>query len=296
MPEPSIKAAVLGSPIAHSKSPLLHVAGYAALGLHEWTYDRAKLTGEDFVPWLLERGTGYRGLSVTMPLKTHALEAAVWADDLARLTGAANTLVFEHPAVDASAFAWNTDIHGIVTALREAGTVSAPCVDVLGAGASCASALAALTAFDTHTVRIVARDEHRSRPKVELAERLGFAASFVPLERWGSADGAELVVSTLPVSASEQLTPSEELVAESALFDVVYAPWPSPLARRWFAAERRVVSGEAMLLHQAVEQLRLMTTFRSREEREAWGFPAVTWDSATVTRVTEALRRALVTA
>lgn len=291
-----IRAAVLGSPIAHSKSPLLHAAGYEALGVTGWDYTRVELDEEAFDGWLQSRGFGWRGVSVTMPLKGAALESASWTDELAELTGAANTLVFATPEPDAPCAAWNTDIHGIAEALREAGTVSAPQVDILGAGASCASAIAALTSFDAQKVRIIARSETRAAGRLELVERLGMQAEFVPLAEWGSACGSTLVMSTLPGTVGGSLHPCEEFVAESALFDVVYAPWPSPLATRWFAAERGVIGGEAMLLHQAVEQLRLMTSVRSDEEHTAWGLPNIDWDHATVVRVTAALRAALASA
>lgn len=87
------RAAVLGSPIAHSLSPILHNAGYAAVGLKEWSYTRFEVTADTLVPFLEECGPEYRGFSVTMPGKFAALEVAEERSDRAQLIGSANTLV-----------------------------------------------------------------------------------------------------------------------------------------------------------------------------------------------------------
>jgi shikimate dehydrogenase len=111
-----MRAAVLGSPVAHSLSPVLHSAAYAALGL-EWTYERVECD-EDALPGLLASlGPEWVGLSVTMPGKRVALSCATSATARAQAVGAANTLV---RAVDG----WHadcTDIDGVTGALRTAG-------------------------------------------------------------------------------------------------------------------------------------------------------------------------------
>lgn len=266
------RLAVLGSPIAHSKSPLLHAAAHEALGLVDRRYERVELREGELAGFLATRGEGWRGLSVTMPLKSEALAAVDEASELARLTGAVNTIVFETPEPGSRMLGDNTDVAGIVEGIRAAGLDAPERADLLGAGATAKSALAALRELGAREVRIVARSPERSAEALGLARLLGLEASFCSLDAWsaGGPGGAgeqplderaesavpELVLSTLPVDAARDLEPDERIVDGSALFDVVYIPWPSPLAERWLAAGRPVVPGSEMLLFQAVEQAR----------------------------------------
>lgn len=275
------RLAVLGSPIGHSKSPALHAAAHRALGLEDRSYERIEVPAGGLARFLAERGSGWRGLSVTMPLKGEALAAADEASELARRTGAANTLVFATPEPDARIVADNTDPHGIVAALEEAGVPAASTIEVLGAGATAHSALAAAARLGARHARVLARSAERAAPALRLARELGLGAEYAEFARWGEAAAPDLVLSTLPVAASEHLAPPADRVERSALFDVVYAPWPSPLAGRWAAGGRPVASGEAMLLHQAVEQARRFA-----------GLPEG-WDGPERERVVEAMRAAL---
>ncbi|MGI9002703.1 MAG: shikimate dehydrogenase [Pseudonocardia sp.] len=252
-----MRAAVLGSPVAHSLSPVLHTAAYAALGLDGWSYaahecDEAGLPG--FVAAL---GPEWAGLSLTMPLKRVALAVADEVSPLATATGAANTLVRTRGRWSAH----NTDVTGIVAALRRAGVGSGGRAVVLGAGGTAQAALAALRELGVDEVDVLVRSLARADALRAAADRLGTSPTLrdalaEPDRACAAIRGADVVVSTLPRGAADPLTgPGPGTV----LLDVVYAPWPTPFAAAAAAAGATVVSGLEMLLHQAVAQVELMT-------------------------------------
>ncbi|GGQ40540.1 shikimate 5-dehydrogenase [Actinomadura coerulea] len=248
------RAAVLGSPIAHSLSPVLHRAAYAAMGLDDWSYDAVEC-GEDGLAAVLEGlGPEWAGLSLTMPLKRVALGLVDTVSDLAVKVGGANTIVLR----DGRRHGDNTDVHGIETALAEAGLKAPATALVLGGGATAASALAALARLGTREAVLAARTPERAAGAAGVGERFGLAVRVVKLDEAPAHLPAELVVSTLPGRAADAFAAP---VAESgaAVFDVVYAPWPTALAVAVERAGGTVVGGFAMLLHQAVRQVALMT-------------------------------------
>ena len=245
------RAAVLGSPVAHSLSPVLHAAAYAALGLDGWTYERIECDEDGLTPLLAGLGAEWAGLSLTMPLKRVALELADAASELAVAVGAANTLVFGPPG----RYADNTDVPGMVDALREAGVTRVDSAVVLGAGGTAQAALAALAELGERTPTVVVRDPARAGALRETADRLGVD---VTVRRWDRAEllrDADVVVSTVPRGAADDLP----VPPGAVVFDVVYDPWPTPLAATALAAGCRIVSGLDLLLHQAGHQVRLMT-------------------------------------
>lgn len=248
------RAAVLGSPVAHSLSPVLHRAAYTALGL-DWRYDAIECDAPG-LPGLLGTLDGtWAGLSLTMPLKKAVLPLLDRTSPLCAAIGAANTVVFE----EGGRSGFNTDVHGIVAALAEAGVTAPGSTVVLGGGATAASALAALYELGRTEAAVVVRDPVRAADVQAAADRLGVTARIRMLGDLGKViRGADLVMSTLPAGAADAYAP---LIAESGavLFDVVYAPWPTPAARRVTEAGGVVVGGLSMLLHQAVRQVALMT-------------------------------------
>jgi shikimate dehydrogenase len=243
-----VRAAVLGRPVGHSLSPVLHTAAYGALGLDDWAYTAIEC-GEDELPRVLAGlGPDWAGLSLTMPLKRVALAVADDVDPLAAAVGAANTLVLSERRT-----AYNTDVAGIAAALREAGVAAPRSAVVLGAGGTAQAALAALVALGVRTPVVLVRDPARAGELRATADRLG-AEPAVRAGLPGPIPAADLVISTLPAGAADALVPPGTVV-----LDVVYAPWPTRFAAT--AAERgaTVVSGLAMLLHQAAAQVELMT-------------------------------------
>jgi shikimate dehydrogenase len=251
-----VRAAVLGSPVGHSLSPLLHRAAYAALGL-DWTYDAFEVTPEELPAFLDGLDPLWGGLSLTMPLKQVVLPLLDHRAPLVEETGCANTVVLR----DGRSFGHNTDVEGIVTALREAGVGQIARAAVIGAGATAASALAALHDLGAHEIRVLARSADRAKALEPVAAALGVhlrVGDLDPLEledRW-----PQVVVSTAPAGALDELAAQSNPDGDvPALLDVVYDPWPTPLAAVYAAAGGTVVPGTAMLLHQAAAQVTLMT-------------------------------------
>ncbi|GAA4918499.1 shikimate dehydrogenase [Streptomonospora salina] len=252
-----MRAAVLGSPVGHSLSPVLHTAAYAALGLAgEWFYGCFECAEDGLDGFVKGCGDGWAGLSVTMPLKHEALRLADEAEPVARDVGGANTLVFGSGRL----LAFNTDVHGIAAALHEAGVERVSAAAVLGGGATAASAVAALRDLgaDPGGVTVLARDPARAAGAVAAGERMGMRVATAPLAEIGAHLDTDVVVSTLPAGAGDAYA---EAVAGcgAAVFDVVYSPWPTALAAASQAAGRTVVGGFPMLLHQAARQVELMT-------------------------------------
>lgn len=249
---PTEHLAVLGSPIGHSKSPAIHFAAYRELGL-AWSYGREELRAEELADFLRAhlRG-GWRGFSLTMPLKEEAHRLAAILDPVAQESGVVNTLL----RLDSETQPWagfNTDVGGLAAAVREAGLDATRTV-VLGAGATAVSAALAAMGLGAERVTIAARRLEAARA---VAERFGTDAVTL-----GSADterlhrDATLVISTLPGSAGELVELPPELPS-IPLFDVAYDPWPSPLAERWRLAGGEAHSGIGMLVEQALLQVRI---------------------------------------
>jgi shikimate dehydrogenase len=256
---PGRKAAVLGSPIAHSLSPALHRAAYAALDLDGWTYEAIECD-ESGLPARLERcGPDWAGLSLTMPLKRTVLPLLDRIDPVAELTGGANTVVLR----DGARHGYNTDVHGLVTALTEAGLTEAGDggAVILGAGATACSAVAALADLGWRGVRVAVRDRSRAGELLGVAERLGVAASLRPYGEKNLGDGAELVLSTVPGTGADSYAERLGRLGRPPriVMDVVYHPWPTALACAAQAAGSIAVGGFEMLLHQAARQVELMT-------------------------------------
>jgi shikimate dehydrogenase len=254
------RAAVLGSPIKHSLSLVLHGAAYRALALHGWHYDMIECD-EAGLPGLISAlGPEWAGVSLTMPLKRVALTVADEVSPLARAVGAANTLVFPRAGPEAGRRAENTDVAGITGALREAGLARVERAVVLGAGGTAQAALAALREFGCHSPTVLVRNLARAGELRETAERLGMRPAISGGLLGQPLPSAELVISTLPAGAADPLS-STRWQPGAVVLDVVYAEWPTPLARSAQDAGCPVVSGLTVLLHQAVAQVELMTGY-----------------------------------
>jgi shikimate dehydrogenase len=252
------RAAVLGSPIAHSLSPALHGAAYAALGLTGWRYDLVECDEAGLPGFVDGLGPEWAGLSLTMPLKRAVLAVADDVSPLATAVGAANTLLLGHGSGRAGRRVENTDVAGLVEALREAGVRRVEQAAVLGAGGTAQGALAALREFGERSPRVLVRDAARTGELRAAADRLGVH----PVISGGLLEAplpeADVVISTLPSGAAGTVR-AGRWTPGTVVLDVVYAPWPTPFAAAAAAGGCRVVSGLAVLLHQAVAQVELMT-------------------------------------
>ena len=245
------RCAVLGSPITHSLSPALHRAAYAELGLTDWSYDRYEVDEQDLAGFVTGLDREWRGLSMTKPLKAAAL-ALGEADEQVRLSGAANTMIL---SADRGRQLHNTDIDGLTHALLAAGIDAVAEAVILGAGGTTRAALVSLSALGADRVRVLARRPEQAAALAPLAQRLGID---LRPGGWGDELGsADLVIST--VTAEAAAGRADQLGRVGAVFDVVYDPWPTPLARAAEAAGCSLVNGLDLLVHQAVGQVELMT-------------------------------------
>jgi shikimate dehydrogenase len=251
-----VRAAVLGSPVAHSLSPVLHLAAYRELGLTDWTFDRIEATAATLPDLVAGYGAEWAGLAVTMPGKHAALDSAAERTTRAVAVGAANTLV---PLGGGAWRADCTDVAGVTGALTAAGGYQpAPGARglVLGAGGTAAAALAGLAALEVTEVDLVVRSAARAAGVLATADRVGVRVS---VRQWADADlralagAAAVVVSTVPAGAAD---PHAAALAEApCLLDVVYHPWPTPVADAVSARGGRLATGLDMLLHQAFGQV-----------------------------------------
>ncbi len=253
-----LRASVLGSPIAHSLSPVLHRAGYAAAGLDGWEYEAHEVDAAGLAPFVADLDDSWRGLSLTMPLKEAALAVAVAVSDVATRAGAANTLVRR---ADGGWDATNTDVAGLVRALRPFLADGARRALVIGAGATARSAVLALAELGVTTLTVRARDTAKAADLLAWALDLGVGVvngSVADIAPWVTTRD-DVVVSTVPASAGESVAATVPAAHAGVLLDVVYDGWPTPVARAAEAAGMIVVSGLDMLVHQAAEQFRLFT-------------------------------------
>lgn len=247
----SVKAAVLGSPVSHSLSPVIHNAAYRALGL-DHSYSAIEIAEPDLGNFLDSVDENWLGVSLTMPLKEVAFEFAQTCDELANLTGAINTLVFREQLE-----AYNTDVLGIVDALTEAGSGQIDTAVIFGSGATARSALVATQRLGAKEVSCVARnvDDVLRMKSVAAAIGVEFSHTETGESGWLVAD---VVVNTTPVGVLDEIA-REVYSPNGLLLDVVYNPWPTQLAASWAVTGGTIVSGLSMLLHQAAHQVMLMT-------------------------------------
>jgi shikimate dehydrogenase len=232
---------------------VIHNAGYAAAGLAGWSYTAIECTESGLAGVVGGLGDDWVGLSLTMPLKEAALAVADLVDPFAAAVGAANTLVRRSDGWRA----YNTDVPGLVQALRQHGVTEAGSVAVLGGGGTARAAIAAAASLSA-PVTVYARRPSAVDDVRSTAEALGVSligASWADAER---ATGADLVVSTVPKGVADPLA-AAGWRAGTFVFDVVYDPWPTALAAAAENAGATVISGLDLLLWQAVYQFELFT-------------------------------------
>jgi shikimate dehydrogenase len=247
---------VLGKPIAHSLSPAIHNAGYAAAGLTGWSYTAIECAEAELPDLIGRLGPEWAGLSLTMPLKEAALAVADEVAPLAAAVGAANTLV-RRPA--GTWYAENTDVLGMVAVLRAAGLAAGAGFTVLGAGGTSRAALAAAARLEASGVTVVARRTEAIDALRPVAAALGVPFAGAP---WSSAAdhlAADVVISTVPAGVADPLAIIAPWRPSTVVLDVLYAPWPTALASSAESRGCRVLSGLELLLAQAVGQFELFT-------------------------------------
>lgn len=251
---------MLGSPIAHSRSPQLHLAAYRALGLYDWTYDRIDCGADELAGMVSGFGPEWVGVSVTMPGKFAALRFADERSNRAALVGSANTLV----RVSGGWRADNTDVDGVAGALDSVPGVESGSSIVLGSGGTAPAAMVALSELGVGHVTIAARNADKAGRLLELGGEVGVATGYCDLGGGGLAEAveqADLLVSTIPADVAARYITT--LARVPVLLDAVYDPWPTPLAVAVGESGGRVISGLEMLLHQAFAQVEQFTGMRA---------------------------------
>lgn len=251
----TMRAAVLGTPISHSLSPVLHRAAYSALGL-DWTYDAIEV-GEDELPGFIDGcGPEWRGLSLTMPLKTAILPLLDTVTDLGASVGAVNTVVF----AGGGRHGHNTDVAGMRRAITEASDkpTQPATATILGGGATARSALAAVAALGVSDVHLSLRSPARAGALVDLANEMSVA---VHPHSWSEARhhlDSDVVIATTPPGTVDDLADAVTSV-HGVLLDVAYGTAKSALVDAWQRAGGAAADGRDLLLWQAVDQVALMT-------------------------------------
>lgn len=250
------RAGVLGSPIGHSLSPALYRAGFAELGMGDWSFDAIECDAARLATLVGEMGPEWAGLAVTMPGKAAAAAVAAGRSERVRTLGVANTLVRR----GRDWWAENTDVDGVRGALAAAGVPPTGPVLLVGGGGTARAVVAALAELRWDGPLILAGRRPESSVIVgELAATLNLPATRIGMTAGDIAPAAPtlaLVVCTVPAGAADHLAPV--LAGVPALFDVIYHPWPTPLAAAG-SADRITVTGLDMLLHQALTQFELVT-------------------------------------
>ncbi len=244
---------MLGAPISHSLSPVLHRTAYDELGL-DWGYDAHEVTETTLPGFLDGLDATWRGLSLTMPLKRTVVPLLDELTARAAQAGAANTVVLE----GGRRTGHNTDVPGVSAALRERYAGSVERAVIVGGGATAASAVLGLADLGCRRVTVLVREESRAAETVAAAARHPRAPA-VDVRRIGSRPPeADVLVSTIPATAQgEEVTRLGEHVG--VVFDVLYDPWPTPLAVGTRTTGAVLVAGLDLLVHQAALQVELMT-------------------------------------
>jgi len=250
-----MRCAVLGDPVEHSLSPALHRAAYAELGL-DWTYEAVRVRAGGLAAFVDGLDADWRGLSLTMPLKREAVPLLTSQDEWTRVSGAANTVLLDESG---GLHGLNTDVPGAEAALAQVTDEQLREALVLGGGATAASVLLALAERGLERATLAVREPARAVETVDVIGRHSRApaVSVVPFASLATVK-VDVVVSTVPASAQTEgvLRAVRDV---PVVFDVIYDPWPTPLAEQAAAQGHALAGGLDLLVWQAVDQVRAMT-------------------------------------
>lgn len=245
------KLAVLGYPIAHSKSPALHRAAYEELGL-DWEYSSIEVKSGELERFLAECDSQWRGLSLTMPLKREVLSSLSEIDHVSQIVGATNTVLFD----GGTSYGFNTDVYGAERMLREALSAAPRHALIIGAGATACSVMVSLANLGVHKVTVATRTPSRSTELKDVADRVGLAVTVGAMDV--ETVKPDVVISTLPGTVELSSSFSCDLRATVPLVDIAYDPWPTAIAQHWLDAGGAIVgNGLRMLIYQALAQIRV---------------------------------------
>lgn len=246
---------MIGSPVRHSRSPLLANAAFAAAGA-DWTFVALEVApGSGAAAVRAARTLGIGGLMVTMPHKVDVIDALDGLTPAAEALGAVNSIAWEGERLVGD----NTDGPGLVASLRADASFEPAgrrCV-VLGAGGAARSAVWALADAGAAEVVVVNRTTARAEVAAALAGGIGRVGDF------DDVPGADLIVNATSVGMGAAVdadgplpVPADRLRAGQVVVDAVYQPLETPLLRAAAAAGAVPVDGLGMLVHQAARTIR----------------------------------------
>jgi shikimate dehydrogenase len=244
-----IKAAVLGSPISHSLSPLLHNTAYARLGI-QGSYEAIEVNAGGLAKFMDGRDATWTGFSLTMPLKEEAIEYADHVDELAKRINSANTLYRDGGVWRAT----STDVIGFSQALKSHKIAIKGHVVILGAGAT---ARAAAAACDGSAAHITVINRSLSRVQGMSDAVIDSELRFLNWDNLSVLSDADLVISTVPAGVTDSIELPQETTAP--FFEALYKPWPTPASALWASRGGFVIDGLDLLIHQAIAQIQIFT-------------------------------------
>ncbi len=248
-----IRAAVLGSPISHSLSPILHKCAYELLGI-AGSYEAIEIGPGGLAEFISSLDSTWNGLSLTMPLKEEALQVAGVIDPVATSISSANTLIQS----GAGWQALSTDVNGFTFALEAHGITDYSQIGILGAGAT-ARAAARAVARDGREIYVVRRASLKSARREEAMRRAGQGSTMYFLD-WGSNMAAlDLLINTTPREVADDRSAYFDLRLGGTFFEALYDPWPTLLLASWRNQGFSTIDGIDLLVHQGIEQVALMT-------------------------------------
>jgi shikimate dehydrogenase len=242
-----INAAVLGSPIAHSLSPLLHSLAYDYLGIAA-RYEAIEVKAGALSDFLST--TDRNCLSLTMPLKEEALQVADMVSDLATRVSCGNTLSLS----DGIWKLTSTDVLGFDFSLKMHGFNQIDSVLIIGAGATARAAVASVSQI-AKSVSVISRNPDRepSMNQASLAD-----VTYLPWQRTDLINTADLVINTTPDRAADFFVPSIQN-PKGTFFEVLYNPWPTAMSKLWSESKNQVIDGLDLLIHQGISQVEIFT-------------------------------------
>ena len=252
-----IKGAVLGSPIKHSLSPLLHSTAYKFLGI-EGQYSAIEVNSGGLANFLENFARDMDYLSLTMPLKEEALNLDLDFDAEGLRVRSINTLVKRNNRWRAS----TTDGSGFAKALISAGYNKFEKVLILGAGGT-ARAIAGVVDGFTSDVDIMGRSKSRAESISSCVDAANF--NYLSWDDSLSIAPYDLVINTTPAGAADLFADSISAVNSKLFFDVIYKPWPTVLGQRWSDLGGKVLNGLELLIYQGIDQLELVTSVSDRD-------------------------------
>lgn len=244
-----IRAAVLGSPISHSLSPVLHRTAYEKLGIFG-RYQAIDVTADGLKEFIEGLDETWTGLSLTMPLKEEVLSLADEVDPLALKIHSANTLI----RCEKGWRAISTDVNGFTQALNEDGSTDFTTVIVLGSGATARAAAAACDGEGRH-ITVIHRNQLR-----ELAMRQAVSLASIEFLPWGSdLFEVDLLINATPAGVADDYVERLNGNVQGIFFEALYNPWPTKLLARWRGLGGYGIDGLDLLVHQGIDQVELMT-------------------------------------